>query len=108
MPLTLANMPEVPFADGVYRIIDMENNTIIYIGESQDLRIRLTIHCRGAWKISKPYFSVTQLVGMESVHRKRETETDLLGGDYSRNKKPSCLSILREPVQDNLFNTSPL
>lgn len=86
MPLTLASMQKVPFAGGVYRVIDLDNNTIIYIGESKTLRNRLSSHCKTPWPTTKPYFSFAHPKGMDASHRRHEVESDLIGAFYCKYK----------------------
>lgn len=86
MPLTLASMQKVPFAGGVYRIIDLDNNTIIYIGESKTLRSRLSSHCKAPRSTPSPYFSFAQPKGMDASHRRHEIEVDLIGAFYFKNQ----------------------
>lgn len=86
MPLTLASMQEVPFAGGVYRIIDLEKNSIIYIGESKTLQSRLSTHCKAPWSTPSPYFSFAQPKGMDASHRRHEIEVDLIGAFYFKNQ----------------------
>ncbi|RZQ25337.1 hypothetical protein D8T36_13795 [Vibrio vulnificus] len=90
MPLTLASMQKVPFAGGVYRIIDLDNNTIIYIGESKTLRSRLSTHCNASWSTSSPYFSFAQPKGIEVAHRRHEIEVDLIGARSYEQQKAPC------------------
>ncbi|MFW1169898.1 GIY-YIG nuclease family protein [Vibrio parahaemolyticus] len=88
MPLTLASIQNVPFAGGIYRIIDLDNNTIIYLGESKTLRSRLSTHCKAPWSTTKPYFSFAQPKGMAASHRRHELEVDLIGAFYCKYKRP--------------------
>ncbi|MCG3885100.1 GIY-YIG nuclease family protein [Photobacterium leiognathi] len=81
-PLEFDFIDNISHTGGVYRIVDMEKEEIIYIGESYNIRKRLATHCKSIWSVSKPYFSYAIPMGMDAVHRRHEIEVDLLGAYY--------------------------
>lgn len=82
MPLDANSIKVVPSVGGVYRIINHEENTVIYIGESKNLASRLFTHSRSSWSISNPCFSFALPEGMDVAHRRHEIEADLIGAYY--------------------------
>ncbi|MCF1437263.1 MAG: GIY-YIG nuclease family protein [Shewanella sp.] len=88
VPLTKANLKIVPCIAGVYRIFAQDKRELLYIGESKDIRQRLTTHVKSVWPTSVLAFSWSTMDGMDSSHHRHEIEVDLIGAFYSVHKRP--------------------
>ncbi len=78
-----ANIQNMPKAGGVYKIFDLETKELLYVGESQNLKSRLTTHARKIWQHSDPLFSFVELPHGTLAYQRHEIENDLLGGFYA-------------------------
>lgn len=88
LPLDEYFIHNIPSMGGVYRIIDLATQSVIYIGESKDLRKRLATHSKSIWSTATPYFSYAIPDGMDAVHRRHEIEVDLIGAYYHQHSCP--------------------
>ncbi len=82
-PLETASLPRVPKSPGVYKLFDQEKGELLYIGESKNLRDRITTHAAKNWECSIAYFSYVELPHDTPAYQRHEIENDLLGGFYA-------------------------
>ncbi|GCE12494.1 GIY-YIG nuclease family protein [Tengunoibacter tsumagoiensis] len=75
---------ELSMLPGVYKIFDGQTNDLLYVGETSNLRQRLTDHARKNWQCQTPLFSWVQLPERIPSYQRREIENDLLGGFYAQ------------------------
>ena len=82
---TASSLPADP---GVYKLVDLANNELIYLGETDNLRSRLNQHKR---KFLEAAFSYVKL-SLDTLHYERlEMENDLIGYHYyMTGKSPAC------------------
>jgi hypothetical protein len=78
----------LPADPGVYKLVDLANHALLYVGETDNLRSRLNQHKR---KFLDTVFSYVTL-SSEMLHYERlEIENDLIGYHYYiTGKSPSC------------------
>ena len=79
---------EVPVGDGLYKILDGNTGTLLYIGESHQLAKRLKTHSRKNWEPYLPVMSYHSLPEGTLPHQRREWEVDLIGAYYAAFKQP--------------------
>lgn len=94
LPLEDSNLVNVPNASGVYRIFDPNAGALLYIGESNYLRKRLTSHAMKDWECITPLFSYVQLPYDVAAYQRREIENDLVGGYYSLTKNTPKFQLI--------------
>ena len=76
----------VPDSAGLYKIIDYDEESLIYIGQSMSLKKRLQQHARKKWDdriVSFSYYMPNQYL---LPHQLKEIENDLIGDYFSRFK----------------------
>jgi hypothetical protein len=68
---------------GVYRIKGAEDNALLYIGQSTNIRNRIKAHSKKDWghKIIASYYGIEEVEDFQL----KEIENDLIGGYYSLN-----------------------
>jgi|SRR5215469_15751601 len=89
-----ASFNKVPSSPGLYKICDDQAKTLLYIGESKDLRIRLTTHTRKVWDHIVPCFSYIQLSDTCLAYQRHEWENDLIGAYYAVTKQVPLFQFL--------------
>ena len=72
----------VPPNPGLYRILDLDRGTLLYVGHSSRLGERVRVHRRRDWGCLRAGFSFAEQPGLLS-HQLRELGNDLIGGFYS-------------------------
>ena len=75
------NVPTLP---GIYKIVEVKNNELLYIGETKNLKNRLKTHKK---KFSKEAFSYSKLVVEMPRYQRLEIENDLIGQYYDTTGK---------------------
>ena len=83
--LVKEELSKIPNSPGLYKIIDLEKQEILYIGQSYYLRNRITSHNRKNWGTEKVYFSYNVQPTEVLPHQLKELENDLIGGLYWQN-----------------------
>ena len=76
--------PGVPQTPGVYRIVDPDTETLLYVGETGNLRSRLKTHAAKDWQRQTVCFSYVALPEQMLAYQRHEIENDLLGGFYAQ------------------------
>jgi hypothetical protein len=71
----------VPSTSGLYKIITMDQTSIVYIGESKELRVRFAQHCN-SFKTSQHQFSFVTLPEKTEKYQLHELENDLIAAYY--------------------------
>jgi predicted GIY-YIG superfamily endonuclease len=78
----------LPTNPGVYKIVDSNNQELLYVGETDNLINRLNAHRR---MFSEVAFSYSKVSPHLSHHQRLEIENDLIGCYYYlKGKSPSC------------------
>ena len=77
----MEQLADVPYEKGVYRIKGVETNTLLYIGQSKQLKNRLRDHFRKDWG-QKVEYSYCVIENATDYHLK-EIENDLIGAYFS-------------------------
>lgn len=91
---------------GVYKIVDLKKEQILYIGHSANLNLRLNTHRRKNWGVEKISIWVAELPENTLKHQRLELENDLLGGFYSLYQDLPRLNY-EKLVSHNSSNLSP-
>jgi len=73
----------VPQSPGVYKIVDPNEEALLYVGESGNLRTRLNTHAAKDWQHQTVFFSYVPLPAHTPAYQRHEIENDLLGGFYA-------------------------
>lgn len=81
-PFTRQILQNAPAAPGVYKIINIEQGELLYVGETHHLKNRLTTHAKKDWYCQMPLFSFVQLPEGTRDYQRHEIENDLLGAFY--------------------------
>jgi len=81
--LASKELRRVPHSQGLYRLLDLAEARLLYIGETKNLRNRLTAHQRSYGEKRGVEFSYVSLRDSIRDYQPRELENDLLGGYYS-------------------------
>ncbi|WP_420799492.1 GIY-YIG nuclease family protein [Ktedonobacter robiniae] len=84
LSFTQTALREVPTLQGVYKIFDSDISSLLYIGETANLRSRLTTHAKKNWQCQQPLFSFVTLPEGTPSYQRHEVENDLLGGYYAQ------------------------
>jgi hypothetical protein len=85
-PMTLASLREAPTSPGVYKIVDGDTLELLYVGETQNLKKRLTTHGKKSWYCQTPCFSFVTFQERIQKYQLHEMENDLLGGFYTQSQ----------------------
>ncbi|SMQ78366.1 GIY-YIG catalytic domain-containing protein [Bacillus sp. OV166] len=82
--IEVEKLSQIPNKEGVYRVIGLDTNTLLYIGQSQYLRNRLRDHAKKDWgqKIAFSY----SLIEDAKDYLLKELENDLIGAYFSINQ----------------------
>jgi hypothetical protein len=83
VPLNNSIVSRVAQVLGAYKIIDMDQNEIIYIGESENLKNRLSTHAKKSWSGIRVFFSYVEFTSDTLPHQRHEIENDLIGSFYA-------------------------
>jgi hypothetical protein len=86
-PLIKDRLNNTPTTPGVYKIVDVEQREVLYIGETGDLYQRLRVHQQKSWGSAYPYFSYVTLPADTPSYQRHEIENDLIGGFYAQTKR---------------------
>jgi hypothetical protein len=60
----------------------LDSASLLYIGESANLRARLVTHCRVAWCADRACYAY--VTGWEKRYERHEIENDLVGAHYTQ------------------------
>lgn len=71
---------------GVYKIFDPDTRELLYVGETKDLKSRLTTHVKKNWQCRIPLYSFAELSENTPVYQRHEVENDLLGSFYAQSQ----------------------
>jgi excinuclease UvrABC nuclease subunit len=84
-PLTLQETREIPKLTGLYRLVSHDDQEVLYIGQSNNMRRRLRAHNRKSTQNLVIDFSFVKLPEIILPHQLNELENDLLGAffDYA-------------------------
>jgi len=79
--------PDIPRQPGLYRIISTEDEDVIYIGQSANLRARLSTHAQKEWGTTGVAYSYVACSRDTLPHQLKEWENDLIAGYYAKEKR---------------------
>ncbi len=79
----LIKLPQVP---GVYKVLVIGSEELLYVGQTMDLKSRLLTHSRAGWGGSDAIFSFSSFPKLILAHQLKEIENDLIGGFYNLTK----------------------
>ena len=79
LQLNQKNLQNIPAGKGIYIIL---NEEILYIGQSANIKARLTAHCRKDWGESPVIFKYYSMPDETLPHQLKEWENDLIGAYY--------------------------
>lgn len=80
-PLIIEDIIKVENLPGVYKLYDPSNETLLYFGESKNLKNRLISHSRKKWEEIVFFSYVSFKLDIEK-YKLKEIENDLIGGYY--------------------------
>ncbi|RYD02494.1 hypothetical protein N752_24505 [Desulforamulus aquiferis] len=83
--LTLEELGAVKQTCGVYKLLGIATNELLYIGESKNLRSRLNSHRKKDWG-QEVMFSYYIMNPETKEYQLKEIENDLIGGYYALTK----------------------
>jgi len=83
----LHRSPDVPRQPGLYRILSTEDEDVIYIGQSVDIRARLSTHAHKKWGKSEVEYSYVACSPDILPHQLKELENDLIAGYYAKERR---------------------
>ena len=90
----------LPADPGIYKLVDLVNRELMYVGETYDLRSRLTQH---KTKFLDAAFSYATLSSDVLHYQRLEIENDLIGYHYYvTGKSPKCQFGKRKKLQEQL------
>jgi hypothetical protein len=104
--LTSEQVKDVIEASALYRIMSADGQNIVYIGESNSLRSRLTQHCRN-FRNQGHTFSFVAVGENIAKFQLHELETDLIAAHYDQTKSSPKFQFQR-PHQNYLNNCRAL
>ncbi len=93
-PLRNEALSGTPRTPGVYKIVDKKRETLLYIGESKNLRNRLATHAVKNWGSAAAFFSYVPLPGDTPAYQRHEIENDLLGGFYAQTRQIPLFQLI--------------
>jgi hypothetical protein len=76
-------LQSVPRKNGLYKLVGVSSQVLLYVGESKLLRDRLRAHVSKSWRGHEPLASYHVLDDGTPDHQRRELESDLLGAYYA-------------------------
>ncbi|MBL0387442.1 hypothetical protein JJB07_12340 [Tumebacillus sp. ITR2] len=78
-----------PRTTGLYKLVDLNSNEIIYLGESFTIRDRLKSHSKKEWQSLQIGFSYVDLSEQEirEAYMLKELENDLIGAFWEENQR---------------------
>ncbi|MEZ9318131.1 GIY-YIG nuclease family protein [Vibrio lentus] len=80
---------------GIYRLMSVESNEVLYIGEAKDLSVRLKAHARNP-RFAKPInFSCIGGTEFSDPCSRLEMETDLIGAFFEEQNRVPCYQYKR-------------
>jgi GIY-YIG catalytic domain len=88
------SLKAVPSSPGLYKILNDQTKALLYIGESENLRNRLTAHTGKIWGRIFPYVSYVQLPDTCLAYQRHECENDLIGAYYAVTKQVPLFQFL--------------
>lgn len=83
----LHRAPDIPRRPGLYRIMSIEDDDVIYIGQSANLRARLSTHAQKEWGVTGVAYSYVACSPDILPHQLKEWENDLIAGYYAKEKR---------------------
>lgn len=92
LSIQASHVPEQP---GVYKLLDRDTKTLLYIGQSRSLRARLISHVRANWAPYTPCVSYFELPEATLTYQRHELESDLLGAYYGQTKRVPLYQYVR-------------
>ena len=81
-PLETDRFRTVPDQPGVYAIFDAASGELLYVGESKNLRGRLTSHAKSSWDDRKTAFYFCAMPNLTVKCQRLEIENDLIGAFF--------------------------
>lgn len=78
---------DIPRQPGLYRITNTENDDVLYIGQSANLRTRLSEHAQKNWGETGAAYSYATCSLDILPHQLKEWENDLIAGYYAKEKR---------------------
>jgi len=93
-PLTPRNIVSIPPRPGLYKLLAAGCQEALYIGQSRNLRSRLSSHSRKPWRDETVLFSFSALANNTLPHQLRELENDLIGAYYEQTCKAPVFQFL--------------
>ena len=84
LELNVSGIQKSPRAKGIYKLLG--DGELLYIGQTANLKSRLTSHSRVNWGASPIFYSYCMLSDELLPHQIKELENDLLGAFYFQNK----------------------
>src|SRR5262245_36106971 len=82
--LNRQHVTSITTGPGIYKLIDSTTNSVIYVGESGNLRSRLSQHSGRLLASGDVAFSTVHNEGLTASYQRHELENDLLGDFYSQ------------------------
>lgn len=86
---------EFPSKTALYKILDSSSQTLLYVGETRNLRNRVRSHSRSDWGDYDPVLAFHLLPEDTKDYQRREMETDLLGGYFAMCGTPPVFQYKR-------------
>jgi hypothetical protein len=107
MGLSWSNMVElytidhlsIPEKNGLYKLLDVADSRLLYVGETRQLQNRIKSHSLKSWGHFEPLVSYHVLADDVLDHHLREMETDLIGSYYKISGKPPVFQYGKKPEQ---------
>ena len=85
---------QLPIGPGVYRIRAIDQDELFYIGETGNLRQRLSAHARKTWGSTPSLFSLVQLPDTTPDYQRHEIENDLIGAFYAQTQNVATFQLI--------------
>ncbi len=86
-PRALHGSPDAPHGPGLYRIMSMGADDVVYIGQSANLKARLSTHAQKDWGGIEAAYSYVACPAAILPHQLKEWENDLIAGYYWEMKR---------------------
>ncbi len=99
VPLASRALRAVPITSCLYKISDLTNKRLVYIGETRNLRRRLGHHRRTFRKLAKNV-SFSKLSDSVRSYQRKELENDLIGGYYFQTRSVPLGQFVRVPLKN--------
>ncbi|WXG41537.1 MAG: GIY-YIG nuclease family protein [Candidatus Freyarchaeum deiterrae] len=84
-----------PNSQCLYKIMNQDAKELLYIGQSQNLRNRLSYHLRENWINPTIKYSFSELSHSSFKYQLRELENDLIGSYYDQTKSAPKFQFLK-------------